>query len=940
METKALEFWTWRFVACVAKALPLTHVIETHAGGGLYDTVELYLNAYQSADGEVVPRIACNRQGRVHVMPGTAEDLARDIFTDLEHGLRVDDAVAWVAQYLPAPSDPDPVLTSSLGFMDALLGVCMGREEDHWEWRNGYLDTSGGFSCRREEHFAAVAAAAAACTAKTGDLLRVPEYRFWFLLRDGVAQLAVEPGAGSCFIDRATVSMADEGALDRCALRACRSPDEPEGAATSQQAAIDRNAFRPKAERLAAQLTDDAGSFDPGPHNLTQMAVWFSADAGQTLMLVAGSHESVDSMDHVLAYGLAWQADRDLVLVLPESHAAQTLARLAWVDGCVRLFVYGPELVVRPAIVPSRAEVLATTRQLGLRTTREHDLGDAASLVEPLIWWAKDHWALDEAHRPSYQAWHCEGRQVLALSRGPGCVKVVAGVNYTSTVPDGEEPPLELEVSPEHPLGRKERAQIEARVTRAVWNRLNGQDGGHVEHRLQARLGAGALNERLGLTGQRREYPGWRGPARPGFIDFLGIDRRHQLHVVETKVNPDDVTVVLQALDYAIWVMANGAGIRAERNWGVSTADDERVVLDFVCAPRVATSNADTVPTGAAIGRYMAGQLEALSPSIAWRIWLVDDPGAEVPELRGPSWRALPADTLVSTSIAESRWLHRVDVALRTDRPRTFASVSAAALPDAVPAFEEVIERGMAHRWLLSVRSSQALALNLFAPLGADALTALLEKLGERVASVSAVEFEFSDPEDRLRERRPSSPHRTQVDVVVRGVGSAGERIMALVEVKFTEEFGSCSAYESQDNDHRAVCRTSGLFGGGSPNCFQLRNHGKGRRLYDTYLQDEPVNLPIGTADDGGCLVRRQLSQPVRNLALGHMLMAAGEVDRFIYAVCAPLGHVSAWRRLAELQAAFSDTGRRKIEGLTVEDVRSLHSDDGRAFSEHYRGLL
>ena len=35
-------------------------------------------------------------------------------------------------------------------------------------------------------------------------------------------------------------------------------------------------------------------------------------------------------MDEVLAYALAWQCDRDLLLALPESRERQTLARLAW----------------------------------------------------------------------------------------------------------------------------------------------------------------------------------------------------------------------------------------------------------------------------------------------------------------------------------------------------------------------------------------------------------------------------------------------------------------------------------------------------------------------------------------------------------------------------------------------------------------------------------
>jgi len=62
-------------------------------------------------------------------------------------------------------------------------------------------------------------------------------------------------------------------------------------------------------------------------------------------------------MDEVLGYALAWQCDRDLLLVLPESYEHQTLGRLAWVDTPVRVFLHG-SYGLRPAVVPSRSEVL------------------------------------------------------------------------------------------------------------------------------------------------------------------------------------------------------------------------------------------------------------------------------------------------------------------------------------------------------------------------------------------------------------------------------------------------------------------------------------------------------------------------------------------------------------------------------------------------------
>ncbi|MGH9004185.1 MAG: PGN_0703 family putative restriction endonuclease, partial [Acidimicrobiia bacterium] len=212
------------------------------------------------------------------------------------------------------------------------------------------------------------------------------------------------------------------------------------------------------------------------------------------------------------------------------------------------------------------------------------------------------------------------------------------------------------------------------------------------------------------------------------------------------------------------------------------------------------------------------------------------------------------------------------------------ASPEVALLPAAQPVFAELVARGLDHRWAMHHRSSQAFALNLFAPLDEPQVRAALALVDLEVASVAPIEFEYSDPEDRLGEIRPASPHRTQVDVVLRGTSAAGERLVALIEVKFTEvDFGHCSAYDSPANPRRDVCRSAGLFGGQPAGCFQLANHGDGHRTYHEHLAEAPVVQPSGADDPGGCLVRRSLNQPMRNLALAHLLLKAGEADRVSY---------------------------------------------------------
>lgn len=264
-------------------------------------------------------------------------------------------------------------------------------------------------------------------------------------------------------------------------------------------------------------------------------------------------------------------------------------------------------------------------------------------------------------------------------------------------------------------------------------------------------------------------------------------------------------------------------------------------------------------------------------------------------------------------------------------------SPEAAFLPAARAAYAELLTRKLTHRYVLHKRSSQAFALNLFAPLTAVGRRSVLAALGLEVVTAEEAVFEYSDPADRLAEARPASPHRTQVDVVLRGTEPDGAEVCALIEVKFTEiDFGECSAYTNPVNPHRATCRTAGLFGNDPERCFQLASHGTGRRRYDTYLADIPIHLPSGAAEHAGCLVKNGLNQPMRNLALGHLLLSTGETKRVVYALCAPAQHATIWRRFAEAQAAFPDTPQRALVALTAEQVATMHPDRGESFAACY----
>ncbi len=424
------------------------------------------------------------------------------------------------------------------------------------------------------------------------------------------------------------------------------------------KAAATRAAFAPTATQLAALVAADLVPFVTGPA-LSAMARWFHDPNDELLVVVVGAHELPDVTDDILAYALAWQRDRDLVLVLPDTRLGLTLERLPWIDTPVRVFTYTADLTLKPEVIPTRPEVLDRAAQRPLHPGVEHNLGNAHGFVQSLVAHLDDHWALVAAHRQSYLAWHCLGRQVICISRTGSGASIVAGVNYKKP-PQGEEPALVMPVVQE--LTPVQIAEAERRVADAVWKRLAGHDLGHVEHRMQAALAATNLAG-LGITQHpRREYPAWRGDKRPGFIDFLALDRRNVLHVVETKVGTSDVKGVLQTLDYAIWVQANAEKIRADVGWpSASRPGPETVALDFVLAPK---------GHGPAVGPYLAGQLEALAGDVPWRVSIVTDPFADTPEMTVPTPRAVPpVGPFVAQAVQGPRWAAHVGNDLAAELP-------------------------------------------------------------------------------------------------------------------------------------------------------------------------------------------------------------------------------------------------------------------------------
>lgn len=406
------------------------------------------------------------------------------------------------------------------------------------------------------------------------------------------------------------------------------------------------------AAQTAAQLALGSTPELFAPQRMTTRARWFRDAADERLVAVMDPGAGLAAADEVLAYGLAWQGDRDLLLVLPESLVSTTLVRLPWIGTEVRVWNWDGTPSLHPVPLPTRLGVLGVMGEYPPRRTGQHLL-----TPEQHEWIAGiDTGALTERHRPSYLAWHLDGLQVLKVARARGGrLRVQAGVQYSKPVPGRDV----FDAVIAGPLTPEQRATIQDRIDDAI------ADGGSRtsqmrEHRLQHhfdRDGGGVL----GLDVLLREYPGYRGPGladpgtsgpgRRGFIDFLGMDGAGRLHVVETKIGHDP-TVLLQALDYAIWVEANQRAVVATSTRLSGAARTSPVPIHLVLAP------GDGQP---AFNTYLAGQIEALAGDIPVRVHLVPDlkdPLAIQPLTREDMWTA--QDGLVAAPATGRRWPGRI----------------------------------------------------------------------------------------------------------------------------------------------------------------------------------------------------------------------------------------------------------------------------------------
>lgn len=640
------------------------------------------------------------------------------------------------------------------------------------------------------------------------------------------------------------------------------------------------------------------------PQRLSSLLAYFADD--DTLLVVARRSGHPADADLALAHGLAYREDRDLWLALPRSAAEATLMRAPWITPPIRIWTYG-DADAAEEVVRAPVEVLASYDDAF--ETKAAQLGERELWIVPLVEWAGSAPALEPAHRSQYLAWHCAGRAVLKITRTRHGLKVLGGVDAKNPTA-GREP---AEVNLTGPIEPSDLHRVIGAASIAAADRLDGLDAAHEEHRLQALL----TKDDLGLVSMQREFPAWRPTGGRGFIDFLGVDGHARVHIVETKIGPDDL-MVLQGLDYWIWANAHREDIREH----FKLPREPRFVIDYIIADKKRVVDNISV--------YTAAQAEALDGSVAWRFH--DATGWR----DGKRPRALPFFTVPpSTRRAgdvPARWAKRLDAHLATHaqeqawhltRARRFDDARRGLIGSAHAVYDSLAERGLLHSHVAHLRSSQAFALNLFAALDGEALRSLWSgRLGAQVVDVDPPEFEYTDPADELAEATDASPHATQVDVLLRARDEAGATHIALIEVKLSEDdFGGCSAYLSHRNTRRHICRQPGWFGGDPQGCFQLSNHDREhRRRYDQFL-DTSGNIPAPT----GCWLRLGANQVMRNVALAGVLLQRGEAATATVTLMAPEQHAHIWRRWAENSDRFLKGNGLYFASLPASVVLQFH---------------
>jgi hypothetical protein len=179
------EIASWRLATELLRRFPnRLKILEMHPGGGQYDCLKLMdldegVKIYINRGGSVA--IVLEREDREIRPWGMAWPQALVMAEDMKECLNeICQALGWS---VPDPLPPSTRQAVVYRFMAEFVAhTCLSRRD--WEWRNGFCDTSGyGGGVRREWFRQFPKAQESARRHDEDDITRIPEYRFWFLVR-------------------------------------------------------------------------------------------------------------------------------------------------------------------------------------------------------------------------------------------------------------------------------------------------------------------------------------------------------------------------------------------------------------------------------------------------------------------------------------------------------------------------------------------------------------------------------------------------------------------------------------------------------------------------------------------------------------------------------------------------------------------------------------
>jgi hypothetical protein len=187
------------------------------------------------------------------------------------------------------------------------------------------------------------------------------------------------------------------------------------------------------------------------------------------------------------------------------------------------------------------------------------------------------------------------------------------------------------------------------------------------------------------------------------------------------------------------------------------------------------------------------------------------------------------------------------------------------------------------HDYVKHVRSSQVFGFNIIYPViqrEEDAVSVFNRFIPNKLTSIEKWFFEYQPENNELGEwkgeNRPIK-YVTSVDFAIFGINTMGNKVVVLIEVKFTEDnFSECGGYKSNANNDKDFCSKNFSKNEISRKCYLVM---KKHRKYFEYLHHS-----YKWTENGVCPFRDN-NQCMRNHAFANALKEKGMADKSYFGV-------------------------------------------------------